>query len=243
MPLPLKKLLTESDVDANVELFEAVQGYSLVPHGRDHVWLALLRFTPQDPTDAGRVDVLKVLCSYGEKATSALTLYKSYKEYQEYRAKVRAPRVKKLADMKKETIYAVGLASPAYSPHSLEKPKSVEFDNGFVEQFKELPEVAPLQRSASTRYAAIIVVGSNDETKLKAEKQDFVKKLKEYELRGLVEVEWEEGKVMKKNKVVTDHFGYREGISQPVFFDVEPHRTSDWKSGWDPAKELESVLT
>jgi Dyp-type peroxidase family len=40
-----------------------------------------------------------------------------------------------------------------------------------------------------------------------------------------------------------DHFGFAEGLSQPVFFESEARRTNGWQSGWDPSAALTQVLS
>src|SRR5262245_40043644 len=143
MPLPLKKLLTEADVETpeNRGLFKAVQGYAVVPHGRKHVWLGLLSFTPRD-TDHQK-EIATFLCACGQKATSAYDLFKSYQKDYDYKEALREnPEYgktpegqevgKKLTEMKGQTVFAIGLASPAYTDiFPIGRPWSKEFDKGF----------------------------------------------------------------------------------------------------------------
>ena len=54
MPLNLfnDRALTCTDVVASEPSFRAIQGYSLVGHGRKNVWLGLMRFQAQDERKA-----------------------------------------------------------------------------------------------------------------------------------------------------------------------------------------------
>lgn len=230
MALPVKKLLTDFDVEQNQKLFNSVQGYTLVPHGREHVWLALLQFDCTEKSAEQKQKFVGLLSTYGAKANSAYELYKSYRDHQ-----VEKVRANTKVEKPEGTVVAVGLAWPAYGDEKGKlfpsgEPNSPSFKAGFMKKLEEFLKVKP---PATSRYSAVIIIANKNPENLETEKRAL-----DNDFSELAEISWEKGGVSK-----TDHFGYTEGISQPVFFDCEPHRTADWTSDWDPAVGLGCVLT
>src|SRR5260370_13605554 len=99
MSLPATPL-SQAQVVENKDLFQNIQGYCLVNHGRKNVWLALTCFEAK--TDESRQRLRAQICACGTGATTALDLRESYVAHQSPKKTVPSGLVT-----------AVGLSSPA----------------------------------------------------------------------------------------------------------------------------------
>ncbi len=94
-----------------------------------------------------------------------------------------------------------------------------------------------------TEIHALVLLADEDETRLNDVLQIVIDDLDE---RGiLAEMEIVEGRGLRdKNNQPLEHFGYRDGISQPLFFvqEVEEERGRFGTSAWDPSASLTLVL-
>ncbi len=222
--------LSQTQVVANKDLFQNIQGYCLVNHGRKNVWLALTSFEPQ--TDESRQRLRAQISACGAGTTTAFDLRESYAAYQSAKKAVASGS---LANPKPGLVTAVGLSSRAYAllpPGS--KPLNASFEAGFAAKFPQSMAEPP----QPARYDAVIVVAGDDPGEVERQASALTAKF-----QGLATLAWQKGSIKKQaDNLVHDHFGFPEGISQPVFFEDEPHRNDTWTSSWDPKASLEYVL-
>src|SRR5262245_27373580 len=126
--------LTQAQVVANKDLFQNIQGYCLVNHGRKNVWLGLTCFDAQ--TDESRRRLIAEISACGAGATTAFDLRESYAAHQSAKKDIAASA--NLASSKAGLVTAVGLSSRAYGtlPQG-SKPLNASFEAGFAAKFPQ----------------------------------------------------------------------------------------------------------
>lgn len=229
------KLLTPEKVDENLSAFQKMQGYPLVSHGKKHVWLGLI------PLDAAAQPSqwLGRLAGLGTQATPAHQLYTTYRQRLEGKAQAASySKVSSTAPLASEAtpiVRAVGLSSRAYSLLKIDSiPGGDAFREGFGKRFSKM-----VSQPEENRFGVVLVLASNDDKLLNGEAVQI-----DSLFDGLGKISWEKGSITKvADGAVRDHFGFREGLSQPLFFDTPERRTQSWTSGWDPSAALSYVLT
>jgi Dyp-type peroxidase family len=212
----LQSTPSPAEFAAYQHIFDQVQGYALVRHGRRNVWLGLIRVEP----GAAVSEVRGVLKSWGLRATSAARL----RETLELNAAATSDAER--AATRSEAVFAAGLSAAGFQAlQAGECPVAAPFVGGFGGSF-------PLWRNPDGPFHAVVVIASNDvEKQLQAAANAVTQSF-----AGLAKVQWEQGAVLKPE---TDHFGYAEGISQPEFFmeGVTPG------ARWNASATLNYVLT
>jgi Dyp-type peroxidase family len=197
-------------------VFEQIQGYALVRHGRRNVWLGLVSIEK----GAAVKEVSAAFKFWGQKATTAAQLRETRNRYRaaESDAARAATRV--------EAVYAVGLSAAGFQAlQAGECPVAEPFLNGFGGSF-------PAWRNPDGTFDGVVVIASDDAvtqlpTAASAVTQSFA---------GLGRVQWEPGAVLSPE---ADHFGFAESISQPEFFADELTPGDRWNA----AATLNYVLT
>jgi Dyp-type peroxidase family len=219
--------LNAQDVEENKAVFNRIQGYSLVSHGRDYVWLALLQVRDRSPE--GKAQLRRSLAEYGQGATPAYDLYQTFRGHLQARQstgeqKSPPPLVK-----------AVGLSSSGYSLLAPDSgPPGKSFANGFRKNFEDLIPNLP-----EDRYDAILVLAGDDpQAQLPAEQREI-----ESRFGDRAAITWEQGTAKMQNGIFREHFGFRDGISQPVFFEENLPPGDPARRAWDPSASLSYVLT
>ena len=141
MPLNISNdhSLTCPEVMANQASFERIQGYILVSHGRENVWLGLVRF---QASDARKPELRAVLKEFGTAATPAFDLWQSLQQYVE--ARRQAAPLDALRGIKERllapVVTALGLSVSGYSLFpSATVPRFDAFLKGFRTRFPKLP--------------------------------------------------------------------------------------------------------
>jgi Dyp-type peroxidase family len=228
--------ITKEQVKENAAFWN-IQGCCLINHGRKHVWFAFLRF--KEPLNEEQTKAIRsAIADYGRRAARASELYDSYDSALDAENKAPAERALLKKSLTSGLVVAVGVSSRGYRVLSeAAKPFDIGFREGFANRNRKAIECG----AQDPQYDAVIVLASDHpETQLESEKEQVDSLLGE---KGYADLDWEEGFIIKKDKVVRDHFGFPEGISQPEFFEIDHHgRTNTWKSGWDPSASLSLVL-
>lgn len=237
MELLGRKQLTLSDVQVNKVAFSNTQGYALLNHGREHVWLAFIR--AKDRTKEGKAAFRAKIAAFGKRATNAYELYLDHHAYRQAKQDASVdPALASVASAIKERslaklLIAVGVSSSGYEllPAGT-MPNEAAFAAGFDGRFPKASDSQPAKR-----YDALIVIASNDKRGKLGPAAETIRNT----FVGSADIVWETGFVKPKNGMTRDFFGFRDGISQPVFFDT------DWQPNgnnpkWNPTATLAYVL-
>jgi Dyp-type peroxidase family len=228
--------VTCAEVMANEVSFRAIQGYVLVSHGRDNVWLGLVRF--QAPA-ARQPELRAFLKTFGSKATNSFDLWSGLQQYSEARRQKIDPeelrRIKEaiLAPM----VTALGLSSSGYRLFPQATPPRFDaFRKGFRPRFPELQRM-----DAGEPFDAVLVLAANHPTdnhpidQLRAKQREI-----DTQLKGLASVHWEHGQFNKNDGNAREPFGFVDGISQPAIFASEDDPNASF---WKPFAPLAQVVT
>ncbi len=103
------------------------------------------------------------------------------------------------------------------------------------------PPVEEWDKGYQGKLDALILLASNDEEELNAIGQQFQSEL----LNFTTSIFIENGFVMyNKNDKIVEHFGFRDGISQPLFFkeELDVVKNSEGVDLWDPKAPLKLVF-
>ena len=197
-------------------VFEQIQGYALVRHGRRNVWLGLI----STEKGAAAKEVRGVYKFWGLKATTAAQLRETRDRYRA--ASSDAER----AATRSEAVYAVGLSAAGFGALQADEcPVAQPFLDGFGGRFTEY-------RNPDATFDGVVVIASDDAVRQLPAAALAVTR----SFAGLGRVQWERGAVLSPE---ADHFGFAESISQPEFFadELTPGNR------WDAAATLNYVLT
>ncbi|HYO81373.1 MAG TPA: hypothetical protein VES20_08240 [Bryobacteraceae bacterium] len=183
--------------------FANLQGYTIVNHGREHVWLGLMRFTAS-PEDLPKLIVY--LKAAGQNSTSARTLYRTLESYSRLKRSDAALAASYRRTATGGLVTAVGISESGFRKAlpNARRPSSEAFRDGFVSRYRNR-----LQRDLPEGYDAVLVVAAHTDAEAKSHADTATE-----ELAGLATVTWRSG---TKNEG-KEHFGYADGISQPQFF-------------------------
>jgi Dyp-type peroxidase family len=231
MPLQIlnQHALTSNEVLVNRSSLQGIQGYSLVSHGRTHVWLALLRFRA---AESKLPELRSFLKEFASHATNAFDLWDGLNQYLAVRNNPRENQLDVKNKVTAALVTAIGLSVRGYAlfPGAV-VPRFEAFQQGFCKRFPKLPLM-----DLADPYDAVLVLASNDSAKQLPQAQADI----ESRLNGLATVQWERGQVNKTNGQTREPFGFVDGISQPALFEFEdnPHAVH-----WKPFMRLAQVLT
>lgn len=221
----------------NKNLLEAIQGNILNGHGRNHGVHIFIKFE-EGKVDAAREWIANFATKHVTSAWAQYTASQSYKE-----TKKANPNSDKLIPFNQAIFGNFFLSSQGYNylglDGVLDQPDDNVFVNGAQNSIVGLgdPPLNEWETGFQEVVHAMALIASDDETSLLA----FAEQLKR-SLVGIGEVPTMEiGFVLKNDDgEVIEHFGYRDGISQPLFFDyLMPESETD---KFDPSAPLNLVL-
>jgi Dyp-type peroxidase family len=222
-PLELISLLSPSEFLLNL------QGNILQGNGRQYSVLLFFRLDPEFPNSAR--SWLRYFAT--QKVTSALEQYQASRRKQE---------------TGKEELFAAVLLSAAgyralgYSEDELPTDGSDSFKNGMASRPLNDPPKDKWEPPYDGEIHAMILLAHEDYGQLKREVQAVEKQLE----RFCEMIHREEGRKQIREingkKRVVEHFGYADGISQPIFIRPLNPETASASNFWNPEASLDMVL-
>lgn len=202
------------------ELFENLQGNILKGHGRNFTAHIFVRFYRNNRTDA-----VQWLKNFSEKITSC------------------KKQLKETIQFKKNGVSG-GVFLGLYLTH--EGYDYLGANANFLSSMKDAklndPDVKDWEEGYQENIHAMLLIGDDDYDTLQKQKQVFIEELNHFS--QILKIE--NGNVIRNNDGDgIEHFGYADGISQPLFFKEEIEEYKKKYSGnlaFDPKFSLSQVL-
>jgi len=130
-------------------------------------------------------------------------------------------KVKKKNDVDGGTVYTLSLSATGYDKLKIQsslKPENSAFQAGMKQRNAILEDVpANWENEFQQQIDLLIIVGNAKEPLATEKKDDLIAQL--ISVFNIVKVQ--RGEVLKKGEIGIEHFGYADGISQPMFFESE----------------------
>ena len=250
----IDEIVTSFDESEFEELLDEIQGNILKSHGRNHAVHLFLKFTCDEVT------AKKWISNFAHKyVTSALAQAeetKLYRQNKDVPGKIFANFF----------LTQAGYVYLGYENDQLPEGKSFQKGMKHPDIQKELgDDVNQWEQGFKNEIHAFVLLASDKiagprskEAKLLERKDqnllrkqpalltDKAEKIKQ-QLNGIAEIVHEEiGYVLRSSDTgaETEHFGFRDGVSQPLFFkrDIDQERENSDFSKWDPRAPLSLVL-
>jgi Dyp-type peroxidase family len=216
--------LTTVDVKRLEPLLEKLQGNILRAHGRNHAYHVFLRFR-----EGHLAEVKSRLRDYLPRLTTAL------QQTQPSKANDPIPFV------------SISISATGYRYFG--KQLGPEFDQAFVAGMKSErsilgdPEKTDWDDEHPGSIHAMILLALDDKKSLETHMTKLIASFGEAAEMAFPE----HGNALRDNvnpEVTFEHFGYVDGISQPVFFAEDlSKRQADGENKWDPRRGPQTVLT
>lgn len=253
-------LPTRNTQQALRDTLSDVQGNILKSHGRDHSHHLIITFKHGSKEEREKARAWLAQLVTGKHLTSAMTQWEEAKAYQKAKelnqqagsqtSKAPPEQLKSASD----TFVGVMLSAAAYDDLRLgaaRKPDDPAFREGAKKRAPVLHDPPPAKWEAHFQRTlhALVIVADDDKDRLAKKTQ----KLKA-QLKGVYEKLAEEtGEAMRIDEQgnpnpggpVREHFGFVDGISQPLFFarDIEKARVRQGGiDQYDPSAPLDQVL-
>ena len=222
-----------------IELLKNLQANIIKPHSREHSWYIFIKFLDVNPQEL-RYKIS--LCA--NNVTSAFEQWKNaiaFKEFVEAIKSKKENRIEKdtkaiktyMERYEDEVMVNFCLSFAGYKKLRLKTndyPKDTSFRNGIKNKFTQNILNDPIEEwepKYQKNIDALIIIAHDSEDRLKKS----IDKIK-FILKGVAEIisdeilpepEIEKGKKLRrdnnKNNPLIEHFGFPDGISQPVFWD------------------------
>lgn len=130
-------------------------------------------------------------------------------------------KIKKVNDVDGGTIYTLSLSSSGYNKLDIQsdlKPDNQAFQDG-MKQRSVILEDNPTnwENEFQSQIDLLVIVGNANEIVATEKKDDLITQLNS--TFDIIKVQ--KGEVLKKGEIGIEHFGYADGISQPMFFEEE----------------------
>ncbi|WP_136740129.1 Dyp-type peroxidase [Streptomyces piniterrae] len=223
-----------------------IQGNILKSHGRDHSQHLFLKFDTTKANEArawlvqlATKKVTSALKQWDESLTRAEIFEKSMKKQDP-----EAYRSDELAKKGSSIFINVMLSAKGYDALGLssKKPKDATFCGGAAGAVSRLADPARKDWEAPYDTAdlhALVIVADDDPGRVDAEAKAIAASLK-----GGTVVSTEVGKALRrgKNGPVHEHFGFVDGVSNPLFFAKDIPQKSDDIKRWNPGAGLNLAL-
>jgi Dyp-type peroxidase family len=250
---------TRNTQKALKEALDDLQGNILKSHGRDHSRHLFITFKTDTADQRKKAREWLAGMAAEDRATSALRQWEEAKAYREFRELVRANGMSaKEADALdksvSKTFVGVLLSADGYRALKLDAhhmPDDPSFAAGAKSRTKLLndPESKDWEAPFQQQLHALVIVADDATDRL----EQFVRTLTD-ELTALgVTPHVETGTAMRLDKdgkedpsaPVREHFGFVDGISQPLFYARDIANARDRQGGidrYDPSAPLDQVL-
>ena len=213
------------------EMLNDLQGNILKGHGRDFTSHILLRFKLDN-----REKATEFIRSFAEKVTSA-------KEQLQHSAKYNSRRI---AD---EAFANFCLSASGYEFFGIQSPGDPKFRAGMKNSLQELQDPSPdrWDQWYKDEIHALILLANDNEIALHGQTRKVVLEIKEHDIADVVCIEYGV-RLKNEHDEAIEHFGYADGISQPLFLKAdieaaEAERAGSAYSGssYDPSAPLRLV--
>lgn len=215
------------------DLFLNLQGNILKGHGRNHTTNIFVKFS------AGKLPETKIwLKDFGENVvTSCKTQLRETERFQ--RNKVPGGMFFGIYFSAKGYEY---LEKTAANPNPLSKFQDPSFVQGMKNAALQDPAVNDWEEGFQQEIHAMILMADVDENKLGAKAKELIEEIKTF--GEIVTIEYGNA-IRNANNDGLEHFGYVDGISQPLFFkdQVDENNVANLQPlKFDPSAELDLVL-
>lgn len=228
MGISLDSRLINPEEEPYKTMLEKLQGNILKGHGRDHSFHLFLEFN-EDARGVG---------TYLAKLVDDGLITSAYKQHEQS---------KKHQENEKEMFGNLFLTAEGYRKLGFEPEQLPEATNYFLGGMKSKGTINALNDPPLSTWEgkyrdgqihAMILLANADEKLLKQKVQDLETELKKFlRVRAV-----ERGKVLRNaGGQPVEHFGYVDGISQPIFLATDSGLRED-RDKWDPAAPLSLVL-
>lgn len=231
-----KVIPLDSDDPQHAAMLDDLQGNILKGHGRHHTAHIFIKFG-KDPTQAR-----KWVKKFSEGVTTAFN--------QRTVALARQKALDSGANWEETTFRGFVLSAKGYQALGFKNdqiPSDPKFRKGMKASRQDLNDRPSQEWDKPYRdeIHAMIILAHKNEALLKVESRelrDDIEKTK----GALKEIATEEGRVLPldKNGKIVEHFGYVDGLSQPLFLqeDIESQKRKEGIDQYDPSTPLSSVL-
>lgn len=212
-------------------LFDNIQGNIVKAHGRSHTICLLLRFTAK-PRDIRQ----------WHKQFATLCLTSASKQFEDTRRF-------RLYGIPGPVMVNLFLSNSGYEKLDVpeeRRPRDNRFRNGMKASTRRLadPNVSRWEPHYRETIDAMILLADNDEAALIEMARTIRGDLQSNTIADVVGIE--SGSVLRnKEGKAIEHFGYSDGLSQPVFLREDLDRARDQRGGideWNPLAPLDLVL-
>jgi hypothetical protein len=226
-----------SEKHALPELLNNTQGYILVGHGCDYLSYGFVTFNGADQAAIrGAFARLAPLITKAQELADEKELARDARD-------------------RNRVVWAAGISSSGYECLGLAGWFPPSFEAGFARR-SDVLGLGGTAKWTNTwkeqqRYDALIVLAARTGKKPESGAYEgksvppdtliSAKACAEKIFQGMP-IKWQDGFVKRENCRQVEHFGFADGISQPVFFDTEKSRAPRRQSGWDPKAPLGLVL-
>ncbi|MDX2151700.1 MAG: Dyp-type peroxidase [Bryobacteraceae bacterium] len=213
MPLLRPDHIAQTEQD----VFPDTQGYILISHRFDHRTYGFVRLRPPVPTHA----------------KAAFT-------------NIRPTSSEELQSRKRDrnlVVHALGLSARGYLALGFADTLDPVFRQGFAQRALSLTHTGASQWNdiweGGQEYDALVVIAASSPGRLPGPMNDVCQILGPF-----ADIVWRDGFVRRDAaEHPVEHFGFADGVSQPVFLAQDQSRASNRTYPWDPAAPLGLVLT
>ena len=146
-------------------------------------------------------------------------------------------KIKKVNDIDGGTVYTFSLTSSGYNKLGIQttlKPDNQAFQDGMKQRSNMLADnPTDWENEFQNQIDILIIVGNSDEGIANERKDNLISQLNS----NFDIIKVQKGQVLKnEHGVGIEHFGYADGISQPIFFEKEVNEQSSHTIWKDEAK-------